>query len=525
MRRNRFGWLVRGAAVTAAAALVTSGSPSATAFPVAPAPRPEPTAALEDAMRTLSKKPDDLTALRTAAQACLDLGRPDDAHRYASASVGGPGKADATSWVLLARAYLARGDALPENDNDAANFYDEGRSKAQEALRLDPAVKGARAVVARAYRLMKQDPQAEKAIAEALQADPKDAESLFEQGEFLLIRKKEYAGAVGAFKASVAADPTRPLSYLRLGLASAYTKAFPAACDAFVRAAVLAPRDTTALKQIVKYSPDGADAYLRTVVKESDDATWAHAYLAWWMAVKGNPGEAKKAMANASALQPKNAMLKAFFSDVWSRMGDPAQAEKAAREALKDAPHADVAWNYLYAEAFSPKSSRNVKDRAELGDFLVRVRPDSAMAWNNLGLFHRDVTRDYRKALAAYLKAAELAPDDDGIQNDTGLIYHYHGASINEDPRKARPFYERAVEIIESQDLPEKPMGYWDAVENLAKYYSGKGMEQSVEENPELAMHYAKLRLDPDARANGRAYPSGSAGRILDWARSKLDKK
>ena len=161
----------------------------------------------------------------------------------------------------------------------------------------------------------------------------------------------------------------------------------------------------------------------------------------------------------------------------------------------------------------------------EIIEFLGKVRPDDAIFWNNVGLLHRDTTKDYRKAKEAYVKAAALAPEDQGIQNDTGLIYLYHGKQIGEDPRKGLPYFEATLALVD--DAGQDPqMGYRDALENLAGYFGPEPL--GVEENPERALEYARRRNDPDLLSRlpaAIAQPSGRAAQVIVWAEKKVKKK
>ena len=153
-------------------------------------------------------------------------------------------------------------------------------------------------------------------------------------------------------------------------------------------------------------------------------------------------------------------------------------------------------------------------ERKALVELLGAARAEDPVFWNDVGLMHRDISKDYRASLEAYLKAAPLAPDDQGIQNDTGLIYLYHGKSIGEDPKQSLPYFQRTFQMVQ-EDGQAPTMGYRDALENLAVYY------MDVEKDPELALKYATMRNDPDFLRNidaSIAQPSQRAAGVKAWA-------
>jgi hypothetical protein len=143
-------------------------------------------------------------------------------------------------------------------------------------------------------------------------------------------------------------------------------------------------------------------------------------------------------------------------------------------------------------------------------DVVVERNPGEGRYGNNAGFWYREA-RDYERSLRHYLASCEAAPDDQDFLNDTGLIYLFHFPGRKDE---CPPFLERAVALVEEQGQPPE-RGYWDALENLCKYWFEKGEWQRV-------VDLAKKRADPRATLNGRPYPSARAAQHGAQAARKL---
>jgi tetratricopeptide (TPR) repeat protein len=109
----------------------------------------------------------------------------------------------------------------------------------------------------------------------------------------------------------------------------------------------------------------------------------------------------------------------------------------------------------------------------------------NADAANNLGLQHRDVTGRYKESLKWYQAAADRAPESQDIVNDLALIYLFHFSGAEQ--KKCLPLLMKVLSIVHDDGIaPER--GYWDALENLTKYY------WEVDRKPALVIKYADMR-------------------------------
>jgi len=473
--------------------------------------------------------PKSVEARRGAAEALLGLGEADAAIEQAFAGLEASGDKDAGLWLLAARGYVLKGDRLPpDRTGEIANAYADGKAKAAMALQLDGKMNAARAVLAKACRLTDETDRAKEVLAKGLELEPRSFDLHFEKG-MLHMKTKEHAEAAAAFTRAVDADPKSSEAHYWKGYALLFLKQTDDACQAFARSAVLdpAPGVRRSLQMIAKYKSDGSIPYYRDILKEAPGHAWAHAYLAYYLSgskAKDAAG-AQKEMKAATGLAPDDVDLAAWEGRVLENLGERNKAIAVYMKVLKKNPKTKDAWDRLLEMSTNPGAPTKLEDRLEIIDFLGKARPDDALFWNNVGLLHRDTTKDFRRSLDAYVKAAALAPEDQGIQNDTGLIFLYHGKAIGEDRRKGLPYFERTVALVD-EGGQDPQMGCRDALENLSVYFGPA--EFAVESNPERALEYATRRNDPDFLAKlprDLAQPSGRAASIQSWAEKELKKR
>jgi tetratricopeptide (TPR) repeat protein len=269
---------------------------------------------------------------------------------------------------------------------------------------------------------------------------------------------------------------------------------------------------TKALQILQKWNAKKTDrgtGYFRAVLKEKPDHVWAHAYLAYGTATLGDEAVALAESRAAMKLAPQNMDVVAWHGQVLDALGKKSDAIAAWRSVLQRDPANSIAVLKLWDFALNPGSPAKLDERKDIVEILAKSKAEDGVFWNSVGLMYRDVAKDYKRSLEAYLKAAELSPADQGIQNDTGLIYLYHGANIGVDPKLGLPYFLRCLALVKEEgQSPE--MGYRDTLQNLSLYFS------TVEKNPEKCLEYASERNDPEFLATlpkELAHPSAEASR------------
>ncbi len=481
-------------------------------------------AARDAFLKAVEAAPKDVEARRGAAEALLGLGSSEEAIDQAAAGLEATGDKDAGLWLLMARGFLQVGDRAPDGSEEGTFAYADARAKANQALRLDPSLAGASAVLARVCRLTGDLEQAQATLRAGLEKSPRDFDLLFEQG-LLHNKNGQHSSALEAFSKACETDPGSAEAHCRRGTELGFTGNWEMAYAAFARSATLDPAYRKPLDALNKYAVEGKIHWYRVILKEKPDHAWAHAYLALelaWGKAKDEAG-ALKEMKAALALLEGSADMLSCAGLVSEGLGRTEEAIQYYVKAFRANPADRASFAKLSIRACappppglpgSPTSSAKVDERKALVELLGAARAEDPVFWNDVGLMHRDISKDYRASLEAYLKAAPLAPDDQGIQNDTGLIYLYHGKSIGEDPKQSLPYFQRTFQMVQ-EDGQAPTMGYRDALENLAVYY------MDVEKDPELALKYATMRNDPDFLRNidaSIAQPSQRAAGVKAWA-------
>ncbi len=181
---------------------------------------------------------------------------------------------------------------------------------------------------------------------------------------------------------------------------------------------------------------------------------------------------------------PKSPAAASWTAYFLKAEGKAKEALEVVLPALKDHGEHAGAYNQASAIAWSLRKS-DTQTAIAAYEKLHEYNPFSADAANNLGMIHRDITARYKDSLKWYLASVERAPWSQDIINDAALIYLFHFTGAEQ--KKCLPMLEKVVAIVQDDGMvPER--GYWDALENLCKYY------WEVDRQPELVIKYAEMR-------------------------------
>ena len=134
--------------------------------------------------------------------------------------------------------------------------------------------------------------------------------------------------------------------------------------------------------------------------------------------------------------------------------------------------------------------SRDLRTAALLARIHANLEPESADAWNNLGLFLRDSNQD-EESLKAYETALALTPDDPDVLNATAVVLHYN---LQREYPRARALYEKAIaeseKVLASDQASaaarrQAETAKFDAKNNLAKLAIREEREKRKREREE----------------------------------------
>jgi tetratricopeptide (TPR) repeat protein len=143
---------------------------------------------------------------------------------------------------------------------------------------------------------------------------------------------------------------------------------------------------------------------------------------------------------------------------------------------------------------------------------VVRLEPDNAYAWNDLGLAYDDL-RQYNQAIHAYQEAIRLKPEDASAWNNLGLVYnhlrqydqaiHAHQEAIRLKPEDASAWSNLGIAYSDLHQYDQAIHAYQEAIRlkpgfvgawiNLGSAYSDlRQYDQAIH------AHQEAIRLEPE---------------------------
>jgi tetratricopeptide (TPR) repeat protein len=394
-----------------------------------------------------------------------------------------------------------RADAAGEEPDDGTieRYKSAAEKWADTALKTEP--KNVEALILRGqiWQYDKNDEQTKFFFDQAVAADPKNFDAAYELANYWFLKASAdqknmtvWAEADKAFTAAVALDPASARAATNLAHCKAWQKLPPKDVSAaYLRAIELAPGDDSLLKNLNQWTPaeDRAELFQK-LVDAAPRSVERKRFLAF--AVAGPPWKnyekAFDVLEAASKLEPKNPWIPLDEGDLkmsWGKHEDDAiENYVEAMTLFKEAGGINDA---AYLRLAGPIAFQNQKlspeQREKLWTALWKYFPERSEAANNAGLWYRDVGKDFKQSLEWYLRAVKASPDDCCLENDTGLIYHYHMNDFD----KAEPYYRKAVEIGKAKGYDcnkgvDPDRGFRDALNNMYKILVAKKRWKDLKE-------------------------------------------
>jgi tetratricopeptide (TPR) repeat protein len=417
----------------------------------------------EEALAKLEKaaaaNPADANAALALSEVLLGLGKFDKAAKAAGAAMdANPDHVGLL--VARARALLTNADQMAKDGADSnmiLAYVADGDKWIKKALEKDPKSSDARFLRARVLQHQGggDAPEAIALLEQIVADDPKCFDAHYELGTLAMRAaradnkdKAKWKAAEDRFRAAFAADPKSGQALLQATFCRHWQSATPDLIGEYEKCAELLPGDESPLSQVWKFK-------------------------------KNNPAEVRASLARLGGKEGHGrakSYVAVLDAEAAVAGGKPDAATKAmldAVEAWGKGPSKDV-YGALNDLAFTGKGLSG-DQRDKVWTALWKAFPDRFDAPNNAGLWWRDVGSDAKRSSEWYVRAAELAPNSPGVQNDTGLIFHYNLLDLD----KAEPYYRRAIQAAEDLGLDWKKAGdyakfreetgYRDALNNLAK--------------------------------------------------------
>ncbi len=232
-----------------------------------------------------------------------------------------------------------------------------------------------------------------------------------------------------------------------------------------------------AYRHVIKLEPDNADAY---------------AWLARLLAIQERPEEALYMARKAVELDPQNATYLAVLAMTldWNEKYDDAVTK--ALEAVDMDPNNAQAHAYL-AEIYADMG--NWDQALEEAKIAISLDDRDPFIWRNYG-YVLEVRGEYRKAIDAYLHAAELVPLAFFYlsvgRNYQALAGRERGEKADKDFQEALRFFQKARQVEPNNPAPQDAIGwaYFQAGEHQKAMVQ---LKKVLEIDPNYAPAYVHL--------------------------------
>ena len=181
------------------------------------------------------------------------------------------------------------------------------------------------------------------------------------------------------------------------------------------------------------------------------------------------------------------------FALAWLGLANTAQSNKdfwnALERAATEAEQVSEGERHVIL-AVDAGARSNPASQAQHLEQLTAAFPKDERAQNQLGIYHHFVSQEYPKAIAAYEKAIEIAPDYAPPYNMVGYAHRVVG-----DYEKAEQAFKKYVELIPGDPNPydsyaELLMETGRFEESIAKY------EKALEQDPHFVASYVGIGLN-----------------------------
>jgi serine/threonine-protein kinase len=290
-------------------------------------------------------------------------------------------------------AHVGLGSAL-----EAQGKYDEAVTEFRTAIRLKPNEALAHCNLGLALHKQGKDDEAIAECRTSIRLKPDDATAHLHLG-LALVAKGKYDEAIAEYRTAIKLSPSGYDGYL-----AHFDLGLPLQAQGKLDEAI------TEFRAAIHIKPDGAEG---------------HYALASALAEQGKVDEALAESRAAIKLDPDDPQGHDVLGDILrEHVHDYPAAEAAFRQAIR--LKSDNPRRHLWL-GHSLKAQGKHDEAISEYRTAIKLKPDFAVAHNNLGAILCDQVLDYRAAEAAFRQAIRFDPDDDSARRNLGHALRHQG--------------------------------------------------------------------------------------------------
>lgn len=333
----------------------------------------------------------------------------------------------------------------------------EARRYLETAVRLDPSLVDAHAILASVLEGQRDYSAAADAYGKVIAIDPGRAAAHHRLGS-ILIRLQKHPEAVAALRQAVSLEPTRMEAFLDLGTALEESKDFAGAAEAYEGYVALKPENPWT-------------GYLR---------------LGLCRLELGQPEAAVAALSEALKLQPADVKTNFSLADAYTRAKALDKAEETYKRLASLNPEGATTY---YGKVIQMYDEAGVYDKAvEAARKIIEMNPKNELAVFNLGIMFLKLQR-FDDAVQAFRDALALKPDYASAQYNIGYSY-----SLAKRWKESVEGFQGYVRIA-----PDDPLGYLNVGVGLMMLKSFEAalepLRKCIELKPDNAVAHYNLAI------------------------------
>ncbi len=440
--------------------------------------------------QTIAQAPDFNRAIDTLSDSLIERGKLDDAEKYNVKALANSAS-DRDALINRARLKSLRGDApgaLAElnelsktRPRDAevqfnlAVAYLAGHDSVKALDALDSAVtfdpKLAKAVILRSeLQLQKGDFNAAIPELTRIIRDVPDQANAYLLLATAYRQRKTYSDALPIYTALAKALPKNAQPFYFMGLTYREMNQPVEAREAFQKALQISPDhigsvDELTMLDIAEHKLDSAMERLRPYLKEYAKTPTPYYIQAKVLIAAKKTDQAIQSLEKSLEIAPDFEVGRRALVQLYVSSGKTVEATRRLNEMLRKDPKDVAALNQL---GMLQEGARDFKGARENYEAVIKIAPNSPIAFNNLALILADHFNDPERGLEYAKKARDLAPEDPSIADTYGWSLYHSG-----DYARALSPLQQAAEKFSDNPEVQYHLG-------MAEYMTGSDTEATA---------------------------------------------